>query len=56
MDVLPASKFDSLRAFVGGMAIVFANTTLSLIFQFLNGNGQKPNLFYASVIKRYLPS
>jgi hypothetical protein len=26
-DVLLASRFDSLRAFVGGLATVFANTT-----------------------------
>jgi len=33
-DVLPASKFDSLRAFVGGLATVFTNTT-SIEFDFL---------------------
>jgi len=32
-DVLLASKFDSLHAFVGGLAIVFANTT-SIEFDF----------------------
>jgi hypothetical protein len=26
-DVLPANRFDSLRAFVGGLVTVFANTT-----------------------------
>jgi hypothetical protein len=33
-DILLTSRFDSLRAFVGGMAIVFANTT-SIKFDFL---------------------
>ncbi len=32
-DVLPASKFDSLCAFVGGLATMFANTT-SIEFDF----------------------
>jgi hypothetical protein len=41
-DVLSTNRFDSLRAFVGDLAIVFANTTLvDSDFSILNGKWMK---------------